>query len=374
MIVSEARLAANRKNSLRSTGPKTPEGKARSRANALKHGLCSAVVVVEDAQAVQDRAYEWYYALKPQNRFQSWMVDEVAVLSLRIDRSERMERRQRDRGALRAELCWDDDRRLEAERVGGELARRPAETVERLRSTPTGCEWLMTRWAMLAHAADTAKAWTPDQVQLAFDLLATPAEFRTGPPGASIDFDGRAADPTPGPADLARREVAALRERRDRAADLDDVDRSLAESDLALDADPDLRRLRRYEGTLHSRLRWCLAQLRWQSPHFKPHPDLVPRWTTLPEPAPAPAPAPTPDPAPVPVEAPAPAATLMPKPFEVWMAKPPHPPFDLEPDEIPAPGEEIDIPAIIAARREKGAKKAEAHRQARRRKLERLRA
>src|SRR3954468_7214301 len=118
MIVSEARLAANRRNAQRSTGPKTQEGKQRSRANALKHGLCASVVVAEDARLVQQRTSDWFDALKPQSEFHSWLVDEVAIISLRIDRCERMERRARDVKAMRAELCWEDDRRLDAVGVG----------------------------------------------------------------------------------------------------------------------------------------------------------------------------------------------------------------------------------------------------------------
>ena len=115
MIVSEARIAANRRNALRSTGPKTEEGKQKSRANALKHGLCASVVVAEDAKLIQRRASDWFDALKPQNEYHSWLVDEIAIISLRIDRCERMERRSRDLRAMRAELCWEDDRRLDAE-------------------------------------------------------------------------------------------------------------------------------------------------------------------------------------------------------------------------------------------------------------------
>jgi hypothetical protein len=37
--VSAQKIAANRQNALKSTGPKTPEGKAHSRTNALKYGL-----------------------------------------------------------------------------------------------------------------------------------------------------------------------------------------------------------------------------------------------------------------------------------------------------------------------------------------------
>jgi hypothetical protein len=38
-MTSEAKIAANRRNAARSTGPRTAAGKARSRRNALWHGL-----------------------------------------------------------------------------------------------------------------------------------------------------------------------------------------------------------------------------------------------------------------------------------------------------------------------------------------------
>jgi len=38
-MTSQAKIEANRRNALRSTGPRTNAGKARSRRNALKHGL-----------------------------------------------------------------------------------------------------------------------------------------------------------------------------------------------------------------------------------------------------------------------------------------------------------------------------------------------
>lgn len=38
-MTSPARIAANRRNAQRSTGPRTPEGKARSSQNSLRHGL-----------------------------------------------------------------------------------------------------------------------------------------------------------------------------------------------------------------------------------------------------------------------------------------------------------------------------------------------
>ena len=40
---TKAQIAANRANAQRSTGPRTDDGKARARQNALRHGLCSGI-------------------------------------------------------------------------------------------------------------------------------------------------------------------------------------------------------------------------------------------------------------------------------------------------------------------------------------------
>ena len=360
MTVSAAKIEANRKNAKRSTGPRTLQGKARSRVNALKHGLCSTTLVPEDIQAVRERTDQWFFAVKPRNLYQSWMVNQIAVASLRIDRAGRMERRFRDREMLRAELTWDDDRAKEAEALGSKLCRRPSEVAAQLRATPQGCDWLMRRWSELARSAELNGSWTPEQTRLAFDLLGTPTECREGrQPGEVIDLDGHLIGSPEGPVALARREVAALKARRERVEPLDEVDRSLTSVDLLDEANVPLKRLRRYEATLHNRLRWCLQQVQSEPPRHQTDPDYRTRWV---EP-PAKTKTPASEADPTPAEAPS-----------IGAFKPTHPPFDLHPDEFPEPGQFPDIPKIVANRREKKLKKAEARRQEKRRKVERLRA
>jgi hypothetical protein len=53
MPCSPARLLANQTNARLSTGPKTVEGKARSRGNALKHGLTGQGVVLPDEASAE---------------------------------------------------------------------------------------------------------------------------------------------------------------------------------------------------------------------------------------------------------------------------------------------------------------------------------
>jgi hypothetical protein len=64
-MATQAQIDANRANAKKSTGPRTLEGKARSRANALRHGLSGTAILMECEhedefnEMVDDLLEEW---------------------------------------------------------------------------------------------------------------------------------------------------------------------------------------------------------------------------------------------------------------------------------------------------------------------------
>jgi len=88
MTASPAQIEANRRNAARSTGPKTPEGKARSRGNSYKHGLTGDGVVLpeEDAAEVERLARAFRAELDPPGEVGDVLVRRMATLAVRMDR------------------------------------------------------------------------------------------------------------------------------------------------------------------------------------------------------------------------------------------------------------------------------------------------
>ena len=88
MPASVARIEANRANAARSTGPKTAEGKEASRANAYKHGLTGAGVVVAapEAAEVERRVVAYVVELRPSGEVGRALVRLAATMSVRMER------------------------------------------------------------------------------------------------------------------------------------------------------------------------------------------------------------------------------------------------------------------------------------------------
>jgi len=80
-----AQTEANRRNAQKSTGPKTPDGKAVSSRNAIKHGVL-ARVIPHDAPGFSELLVGLYQSLKPQDELQRLLVDQIGVTMLRLRR------------------------------------------------------------------------------------------------------------------------------------------------------------------------------------------------------------------------------------------------------------------------------------------------
>jgi hypothetical protein len=97
MAVSDRKLLANRQNAKHSTGPKTREGKRRSRFNALKHGLLAQEVVILSGQGSEDA--EQFHRLvanlvshyAPDGPVEQLMVEKFAIAIWRQRRALRAE-------------------------------------------------------------------------------------------------------------------------------------------------------------------------------------------------------------------------------------------------------------------------------------------
>jgi len=85
--ISEARLAANRENAQKSSGPVTAEGKAKSSLNAVKHGLTGATVLfanADDAKNYARHVADYEQQFQPVSREERALVQSIADIRWRL--------------------------------------------------------------------------------------------------------------------------------------------------------------------------------------------------------------------------------------------------------------------------------------------------
>src|SRR5579884_1571952 len=92
--ISEKRLAANRENAKKSTGPRTPAGKERSSRNAVKHGFRAssfAVVRLEELDEVEKFKADAVACYKPVNAQELIAVERIALAQQMMFRGARLD-------------------------------------------------------------------------------------------------------------------------------------------------------------------------------------------------------------------------------------------------------------------------------------------
>jgi hypothetical protein len=113
MSTSPARLAANAANAQHSTGPRTPEGQARSSQNARTHGLTARDLVVgpDEREEFEEFLNSYQTDVKPQGAIQQTLFDDLVSAAWNLRRIRRME----------VQLC--SDTALEDEQLQNKLDR-----------------------------------------------------------------------------------------------------------------------------------------------------------------------------------------------------------------------------------------------------------
>lgn len=185
-------------------GPTSREGKCRVRLNALKHGMTATTVVLpgEDVARLEARIAAWKEDVQPQTTMEDYLVERAAHVSWQLDRADRtiaarvtglIAEAPLNRAALEADqvadlafrLFWDPRgpislyphfpqlpvtlRTSRPETV--ENALNPARIVNQLEALPTGCHWLLDRWAELRKLLDDGLKWQPPDRLRAIRLL-----------------------------------------------------------------------------------------------------------------------------------------------------------------------------------------------------------
>ena len=229
-MISEAKLAANRANALLSKGPTSPEGRARSAQNALKHGMRSARLArfAETSYSFEVKQRKWMSIADPQNDIEEFIISQAAVSASKVQRVQLAEAEHAEHLVENADaielgeihdigccLFFDpcgptalygkqgNNWRKKRTSWRGEAIDPldPKKLVDLLYSSAAGCRWMRERWEELAAHLEKAKGfWSSadklrairllgrqpidaqDDVRVAAIFLASHAVRRTGKP------------------------------------------------------------------------------------------------------------------------------------------------------------------------------------------------
>ena len=151
MSTSDARIKANQANALKSTGPKTEEGKARSRQNGLKHGLTGRGIVLaeQDAAEVDARNQAFRAELAPKSSVGAVLVLQMATLSVRMERGAQQEFAAVAAKVRNAADDFDASRIAQAEELFDKLGENPRSVLRKLMRAPEGVELIDEEWREL---------------------------------------------------------------------------------------------------------------------------------------------------------------------------------------------------------------------------------
>src|SRR5689334_24521780 len=110
-MATEKQIEANRLNSQKSTGPRTPEGKRAARLNALKTGIYSMVECIkgESYEKYEELTEEFFNQFQPVTPADRSLVDMLVTAEWNLRRCRRLEAQMYEREADRLLSREDGD-------------------------------------------------------------------------------------------------------------------------------------------------------------------------------------------------------------------------------------------------------------------------
>jgi hypothetical protein len=200
MPSSQARIDANRRNSARSTGPRTARGRERSKYNALKHGMRARtdVLPTEDPAEFEERLAEILRDAAPRNVFEYLLARQIARATWQQDRAVRVQtarisrlieeaaRREQEAIITLGKNLFADSRGPTVlygcdgfHHVGCRTSysgviddpNDPDRIIRTLERSVLGCQWLLDGWSELRALLEQGKCWQSHHKLRAVRLL-----------------------------------------------------------------------------------------------------------------------------------------------------------------------------------------------------------
>ena len=234
-MTTEAQMRRNRQNAKHSTGPRSIEGKNRSRFNAVKHGCTAKLVLLPEEKPAEfnRRTKGIFEHFLPQTQYEVDVAEGAVYCSWQLKRcreagwvrlhakavtghADEQQRLENEVSELSAELFRAPNGRptvlprgempdasekgnackgkLDA---GGE--KRPAVVVRRLESNPLGINWLIIEWNALLAPFERGEGWNASERFRVMRLLGLhPMDAYLNDDLTSMLYSCQTLDPTAG--------------------------------------------------------------------------------------------------------------------------------------------------------------------------------
>lgn len=154
------------------TGPRTDDGKDRSKRNSTRHGLTGKGDVL--TPEIQDEADAMIARLnvkyQPQDETDHQLIRDAAVGYARQYEAIHQQTLLLTSRSQEALYNWGSKIECDVEEIAARLKKNPGLTVAQLRRTDNGARWLIEQWKHLYKSLTREGDWTPREQELAQDL------------------------------------------------------------------------------------------------------------------------------------------------------------------------------------------------------------